>query len=57
MFGDVGGLYDFIALVLAITFGFFADKLMVRELATKLFHVSATSINSTASPKMALASI
>ena len=40
MFGDVGGLNDFLVLLLAAIFSSFADKMLLRELASKLFHTS-----------------
>ena len=43
MFGDVGGLNDFLVLLLAAIFGFFADKMMLKELASKLFHYPTTA--------------
>ena len=40
MFGDVGGLNDFLVLLLAAIFSSFADKMLLRELVSKLFHFS-----------------
>ena len=57
MFGDVGGLYDFLVLISATIFNYFADKLMLRELASKLFHFSTLSVQGFESPIVALSKI
>ena len=41
MFGDVGGLNDFIALALTSIFGLLSERLMQRDLAQNLFHVTS----------------
>ena len=38
MFGDVGGLNDFLCLFLATVFGYFSENLLVAEMIQKLFH-------------------
>ena len=38
MFGDVGGLYDFLGLFLATIFGFISQNLMLARMVEKLFH-------------------
>ena len=43
MFGDVGGLGDFVRFGLSALFTFFADKTMLTALVNKLFYVSSTS--------------
>ena len=40
MFGDVGGLRDFLAVGLSAIFTFFADRMMLTSLVNKVFHVS-----------------
>ena len=40
MFGDVGGLSDFFAVVLSALFTFFVDRMMLASLVQKIFHVS-----------------
>ena len=57
MFGDVGGLYDFLVILFALIFKFFANKLMIRELASKLFHFSSLSAEGLVTPMAALSKI
>ena len=38
MFGDVGGLNDFIFLLLSSVFGFISNRLMLKALVERLFH-------------------
>ena len=38
MFGEVGGLYDFIALGIATVLGFFSERQLMASLVQKLFH-------------------
>ena len=40
MFGDVGGLNDFLILCFSATFGFFSEHFLIASLIQKLFHVS-----------------
>ena len=40
MFGDVGGLNDFLALIFATIFGYFSENLMLARMIEKLFHLS-----------------
>ena len=40
MFGDVGGLSDFLAVGLSALFTFFADRMMLASLVQKFFNVS-----------------
>ena len=56
MFGDVGGLNDFFVLLFVAIFSSFADKLMLRELAAKLFHFTNISADFATSPLETLAS-
>ena len=37
MFGDVGGLYDFLSLILATLLGFFSDRFLQASLVQKLY--------------------
>ena len=37
LFGDVGGLYDFLSLILATLFGFFSDRFLQASLVQKLY--------------------
>ena len=41
MFGDVGGLNDFIVILFASIFGFFADKLKLKAYVESLYHFSS----------------
>ena len=43
MFGDVGGLNDFVGLFLATVFGYFAENLKVSRMIEKLFHLASPS--------------
>ena len=43
MFGEVGGLYDFLALALASIFGFASEHIMFASLVQKLFRIAETS--------------
>ena len=43
MFGEVGGLYDFLALALASIFGFASEHYMFASLVQKLFRIADTS--------------
>ena len=43
MFGEVGGLHDFLALVLASIFGFASEHFMFASLVQKLFRIAETS--------------
>ena len=38
MFGDVGGLHDFISLILSAVFGLFSEKFSLVSLSEQLFH-------------------
>ena len=38
MFGEVGGLYDFLALGIAIVLGFFSERQLMASLVEKLLH-------------------
>ena len=38
MFGEVGGLYDFLVVGLSTVFGFFSERQLLASLASKLFH-------------------
>ena len=40
MFGDVGGLSDFLAVGLSALFTFFTDRMMLASLVQKVFYVS-----------------
>ena len=40
MFGDVGGLRDFLYLFLTSVFGFFSDEFLNASILRRLFHVS-----------------
>ena len=40
MFGDIGGLNDFIVIIFGTIFGFFSNQLMIKELAETLYHFS-----------------
>ena len=42
MFGDVGGLNDFLALVLASLFGLASERLLMASLVQKLFKIAKT---------------
>ena len=44
MFSDVGGLNDFLGLLLATIFGFFSERLMLASLVSSLFHGSVSSV-------------
>ena len=57
MFGDVGGLNDFLVLICALYFKFFAEKLMLRELGAKLFYYSTLKVQGFESPLAALSKI
>ena len=48
MFGDVGGLNDFIAILLAFIFGFFSDKLHLKAYVVNLYHYSSKGAKSPA---------
>ena len=41
MFGDVGGLNDFIFLLLSSVFGFCSNRLLLKALVERLFHYTA----------------
>ena len=38
MFGDVGGLNDFLGLFMATIFGYFSENLLLASMLEKLFH-------------------
>ena len=40
MFGDVGGLRDFLGVFLASIFGFFSEEFFNAKIVKRLFHVS-----------------
>ena len=40
MFGDVGGLRDFVGLFISAFFGFFSEQLISASLVQTLFHVT-----------------
>ena len=40
MFGDVGGLRDFLGLFITALFGFFSEHFMSASLVQTLFHVT-----------------
>ena len=42
MFGDVGGLNDFIGLILSSIFGFFAESFLKSSMVSALFGISKT---------------
>ena len=56
MFGDVGGLNDFIALSLASIFGLLSEKFLHKDLIQKLFHVTSLASGGYKSPKTILRS-
>ena len=43
LFGDIGGLRDFLALILASVFGLFSEHLKTADLISRLFRVSIVS--------------
>ena len=43
MFGEVGGLNDFIALILSMVLGLFSDKFMQASIVQKMFRGFATA--------------
>ena len=45
MFGDVGGLLDFVYLILAAFFTVFAENFMQASVIQKIYHVDVTSMN------------
>ena len=60
LFGDVGGLRDFLGLFLSAFFGFFSERFMTASLVQTLFHASNSSkesVNLDHSPAQALSSI
>ena len=54
MFGDVGGLRDFLGLFISAFFGFFSEHFMSASLVQTLFHVTDGNARS---PSKTLASI
>ena len=42
MFGEVGGLYDFLGLGIGTVLGFFSERQLMASLAQKLFHRAPT---------------
>ena len=48
MFGDVGGLNDFIVILFASIFGFYSDKLQLKAYAESLYHYSSIGAKSPA---------
>ena len=57
MFGDVGGVYDFLLILLAPFFSFLSQKFMMSSLIQKLFHAALDSEAPHCSPKESLAAI
>ena len=60
MFGDVGGLQDFILIVLAPLFSYFSSSFMSATLVSKLYHASESEpkpASTTLTPLQALESI
>ena len=57
MFGDVGGVVDFLFILLAPFCSFFSQKFMMSSLIQKLFHAALDSAAPNASPKESLAAI
>ena len=43
MFGDVGGLRDFVGLFLSAIFTFFSERILKASLVQKMFHVSTSN--------------
>ena len=44
MFGEVGGLHDFIALVFKVLLGFFSQRFLAASLVEKLYHTAPKTI-------------
>ena len=60
MFGDVGGMVDFILIVLSPILSYFTSSFMSASLVSKLYHVSESELkttNTNSSPLEALLSI
>ena len=52
MFGDVGGLNDFLSLLLAAIFGFFSESILQAKIISTLFFTAKSNSNQVRSSKV-----
>ena len=57
MFGDVGGFYDFLIILFAPIFGYFARNFMAASMIQKLFHAAMDNAAPNRTPEESLAAI